>query len=395
MLSPRPYAAAAGGIGLLLVLLAATVMGGWLLHWPWAVTLGNPELAVVFSTAFALALLGTGVAALSAGSLVPALADRTGSATAACGSTAAVLCALRVVEAATGWPVAFDIPDLHRWLDHQWLTGWVGAPQPSHALALGLTGLALALAPDLTQRRRAIVFYGLLALSLLTSGIDLLGQAMDLEYLYPTWLKWRASNVTAVCSLLAVMAVGCAARARHPGLWQTRLSPEDTIVWISGGCVVLAGLCATITAFILQIENANATFGITRAQALASYAEEFDQALTTRVASPRLIVATLRVQDALRHPPTTRHACAASPRSMRTASRATPTWRCARRPAKPCSSWGPRSPIPSSPSRCVRASPRNGPRCNGSTASACVPKRRSWSTVHASVGSSPNNRWRR
>lgn len=302
MLSPRPYAAAAGGIGLLLVLLAATIMGGWLLHWSWAVTLGNPELAVVFSTAFALALLGTGIAALSAGSLVPALADRTGSATAACGSTAAVLSALRVVEAATGWPVALDIPDLHRWLDHQWLTGWVGAPQPSHALALGLTGLALALAPDLSRRRRTVVFYGLLALSLLTSGIDLLGHAMDLEYLYPTWLKWRASNVTAVCNLLAVMAVGCAARARHPGLWQTRLSPEDTIVWISGGCVVLAGLCATITAFILQIENANTTFGITRAQALASYAEEFDQALTTRVASPRLIVATLRVQDALRHP---------------------------------------------------------------------------------------------
>lgn len=93
----------------------------------------------------------------------------------------------------------------------------------------------------------------------------------------------------------------CAGPASGP-VADFRLSPEDTIVWISGGCVVLAGLGATITAFILQIENANATFGITRAQALASYAEEFDQALTTRVASPRLIVATLRVQDALRHP---------------------------------------------------------------------------------------------
>ncbi|WP_347335093.1 hypothetical protein, partial [Ralstonia pseudosolanacearum] len=74
MVSPRPYAAAAGGIGLFLVLLATAVMGGWLLHWPWVVTLGNPEFVIVFSTALALALLGAGVVALSAGSLAPALA---------------------------------------------------------------------------------------------------------------------------------------------------------------------------------------------------------------------------------------------------------------------------------------------------------------------------------
>ncbi|WP_197347663.1 hypothetical protein, partial [Ralstonia pseudosolanacearum] len=89
MVSPRPYAAAAGGIGLFLVLLATAVMGGWLLHWPWVVTLGNPEFVIVFSTALALALLGAGVVALSAGSLAPALADRAGWATAACGGTAA------------------------------------------------------------------------------------------------------------------------------------------------------------------------------------------------------------------------------------------------------------------------------------------------------------------
>ncbi|AMP38679.1 sensor domain-containing diguanylate cyclase [Ralstonia solanacearum] len=302
MVSPRPYATAAGGIGLFLVLLASTVMGGWLLHWPWAVTLGNPELVVVFSTALALALLGAGVAALSTGSLAPALADRAGWATTACGGAAAVLCALRVVEAATGWPVALDIPDVHRWLDRQWLTGWVGAPQPSHALALGITGLALALAPGLSQRRQAILFYGLLAMSVLISGIDLLGKAMDLEYLYPAWQKWRASNVAAVCNLLAVAAIGCVVRVRHRRLWQTRLSPEDTIVWISGGCVLLAGLGATVTAFILQIENASTTFSITRAQALTSYAEEFDQAFTARIESARLIAATLRVQDVLRHP---------------------------------------------------------------------------------------------
>ncbi|ANH34431.1 diguanylate cyclase domain-containing protein [Ralstonia nicotianae] len=302
MVSPRPYAAAAGGIGLFLVLLATAVMGGWLLHWPWVVTLGNPEFVIVFSTALALALLGAGVVALSAGSLAPALADRAGWATAACGGTAAVLCALRVVEAATGWSVALDVPDVHRWLDRQWLTGWIGAPQPSHALALGITGLALALAPGLSQRRQAVAFYGLLAMSVLISGVDLLGRAMDLEYLYPVWLKWRASNVTAVCNLFAVAAIGCATRARHSRPWQTRLSPEDTIVWISGGCVVLAGLGATVTAFILQIEDAGTTFGITRAQALSSYAEEFDQALTARIENPRLVVAALRVQDVLRHP---------------------------------------------------------------------------------------------
>lgn len=139
-------------------------------------------------------------------------------------------------------------------------------------------------------------------MSVLISGVDLLGRAMDLEYLYPVWLKWRASNVTAVCNLFAVAAIGCATRARHSRPWQTRLSPEDTIVWISGGCVVLAGLGATVTAFILQIEDAGTTFGITRAQALSSYAEEFDQALTARIENPRLVVAALRVQDVLRHP---------------------------------------------------------------------------------------------
>ncbi|MBR7559714.1 hypothetical protein KC218_24505, partial [Mycobacterium tuberculosis] len=87
----------------------------------------------------------------------------------------------------------------------------------------------------------------------------LLGRAMALEYLYPAWLVWRASDVAAICTLLVVMGVLCVAVVRQPGVLRLRLSPEDTIVWISGGCVALAGLGATITAFIIQVDSVGLT----------------------------------------------------------------------------------------------------------------------------------------
>ncbi|UCF22629.1 MAG: hypothetical protein JSV72_17180, partial [Ralstonia sp.] len=71
MVSPRPFAAAAGVIGLFLLLFALTVMGGWLLHWPWAVTLGSAQQVIVFGTGINLALLGMGVLTLAVGSARP------------------------------------------------------------------------------------------------------------------------------------------------------------------------------------------------------------------------------------------------------------------------------------------------------------------------------------
>jgi len=301
MVSRRPLVAVAGGIGSLLTLAGLTVMVGWLLHWPWGVKLGGDQLVMVFSTGLDLTLLGAGLGALTIGSLLPDAqwADR---AAYLAGGAVAALCALRLVEVVTGWAVALDFPGVHTWLERPWLTGWIGGMHPSHALALGATGAALCLVPMLRHPRRARWLCALAGVALLLCVVDLLGRAMALEYLYPAWLKWRASDIAAGCTLLAVAGVLCTALARHPRLFHVRLSPEDTIVWISGGCVVLAGLGATITAFIIQIDSAGTAFGTTRARALSSYAEEFDQVLAMRAENPRLVAAAIRVQDVLRSP---------------------------------------------------------------------------------------------
>ena len=301
MVSRRLLVAIAGGIGAVLALIGLTVMVSWLLHWPRGVKIGGDHLVIVFATGLNLVLLGAGLAALVVGALRPSArwADR-----AAClaGGAAAVLCTLRLVEVVSGWPVAFDFPDVHVWLKLNWLTGWIGGMHPSHALALAASAGALCLVPTARQAHRAQWLFALLGASVLLCVGDLLGRAMALEYLYPAWLRWRAADVAAGCTLLVVAGVLCAALARYPRLFHIRLSPEDTIVWISGGCVVLAGLGATVTAFIIQVDSANVAFGNTRTRALSSYAAEFDQVLAMRAESPRLVATATPIQEALRHP---------------------------------------------------------------------------------------------
>lgn len=301
MVSRRPLVAVAGGIGSLLTLVGLIVMIGWLRHWPWGIRLGSDQPLVVFATGLDLVLLGSGLGALLVGTLRSDVrwADPTARLV---GGTVAVLCVLRLIETATGWPVSLDFPGVHMWLDRQWLTGWIGGMHPSHALALAATAAALCLVPTLDRPHHARWLCAMAGTAILLCVGDLLGRAMALEYLYPVWLKWRASDAGAVCVLLLVTGVLCAAVARHPRLFQRQLSPEDTIVWISGGCVVLAGLGATITAFIIQIDSASMMFGNTRARALSSYAEEFNQVLAMRAENPRLIAAATRVQEVLRTP---------------------------------------------------------------------------------------------
>jgi diguanylate cyclase (GGDEF)-like protein/PAS domain S-box-containing protein len=301
MVSRRPLVAIAGGIGVLLVLVGLTVMAGWLQHWPWAVKLGTDQLLMVFATGLYLTLLGTGLGALVAGTVQPGARWADPAARLLSGAVV-VLCGLRLAEVVTGWPVSLDFPSLHAWLDRQWVSGWIGGMHPSHALALAASAMALNLVPTLRRPRRTRWLWGLIGLAMLLCAVDLLGRAMALEYLYPAWLRWRASDVAAVCTLVVVTGVLCVALAREPGLLRMRLSPEDTIVWISGTCVMLAGLGATITAFIIQVDSASVMFGMTRARALASYAQELDQVLTLRAESPRLIAAATHVQAALRHP---------------------------------------------------------------------------------------------
>ncbi|CAJ0796258.1 hypothetical protein LMG7141_03211 [Ralstonia condita] len=301
MVSRRPLAAAAGGIGSLLALLGLTVMAGWLRHWPWAVRLGSDRLPSVFATGLDWALLGAGLSALALGTLRPSAHWPDRIARAAGGVTAA-LCTLSLLEWITDWPVALDFPEVHVWLDHHWLTGWIGGMHASHALALAMAAMALYCVPTLETPRRAHWLWALVGAALLLCAGDLLGQAMALEYLYPAWLTWRAPDVAAACTLLLGGGVLCVALARHPGALRLRLSPEDTIVWITGGCVVLAGLGATITAFIIQVDSASKLFGNTRSRALSAYAEEFNQVLTLRAERPRLIAAASRIQDLLRHP---------------------------------------------------------------------------------------------
>jgi len=301
MVTRRPLVAIAGGIGFLLVLIGLTVMVGWLQHWPWAVRLGTDRLLIVFATGINLTLLGAGLGALLVGAVLPdALwADR---AARGLGGAVAVLSTLRLAEMITGWPIGLDFPGLHAWLGRQWVTGWIGGMHPSHALAVAASATALSLVPTLRKPHRAQWFWGLIGLAMLLCAGDLLGRAMALEYLYPAWLRWHAPDAAAVCSLLVITGTLCAAVARHPGLLRLRLSPEDTIVWISGGCVVLAGLGATVTAFIIQVDSATLTFGTTRARALSSYAEEFDRLLAMRAESPRLVAAATHIQEVLRHP---------------------------------------------------------------------------------------------
>ncbi|MCO5397133.1 sensor domain-containing diguanylate cyclase [Ralstonia soli] len=301
MVPRRPLVAIAGGIGALLVLVGLTVMVGWLQHWPWAVKLGTDQLLIVFATGLNLVLLGSGVGVLLVGTVRPDVrwADPVAR---ALGGAVAVLCLLRLAEVTTGWPIGLDFPDVHRWLARQWVTGWIGGMHPSHALAMAASAAALSLVPTLRKPHRAQWVWGLVALAMLLCAGDLLGRAMALEYLYPAWLRWRASDIAAICTLLLVTAVLCVAVARHPGLIRVRLLSEDTIVWTSGGCVLLAGLGATITAFIIQVDSTSVTFGTTRARALASYAEELDQLLAMRAENPRLVAAATHIQEALRHP---------------------------------------------------------------------------------------------
>ena len=301
MVFRRPLVAIAGGIGSLLILVGLTVMAGWLQHWPWAVKLGTDQLLVVFATGLNLTLLGAALGALVVGTVRPGVrwADP---AARLLGGTVAVLCLLRLAEMVSGWPIGLDFPRMHLWLDRRWVTGWIGGMHPSHALATAASATALSLVPTLQQPRRTQWLWALVGLAMLLCAGDLLGRAMALEYLYPAWLRWRASDVAAICTLLVVSGVLCVARARHANLLRVRLSPEDTIVWISGGCVLLAGVGATVTAFIIQVDSASVTFGTTRARALSSYAEEFDQLLAMRAESPRLVAAATHIQEVLRHP---------------------------------------------------------------------------------------------
>nr|WP_311528836.1 sensor domain-containing diguanylate cyclase [uncultured Ralstonia sp.] len=301
MIPRRSLVAITGGIGSLLILVGLTVMAGWLRHWPWAVKPGTDRLLMVFATGINLTLLGAALGALLIGTVRPGArwADPVAR---GLGGAVAVLSTLRLTEMVTGLPIGLDFPGVHAWLDRQWVTGWIGGMHPSHALAMAATSTALSLVPTLRKPHRARWLWGLVGLAMLLCAGDLLGRAMALEYLYPAWLRWRASDVAAICTLLVVTGVLCVALARHPGLLRVRLSPEDTIVWTSGGCVLLAGLGATVTAFIIQVDSASVTFGMTRARALASYAEELDQLLAMRAKSPRLVAAATHIQEVLRHP---------------------------------------------------------------------------------------------
>jgi diguanylate cyclase (GGDEF)-like protein/PAS domain S-box-containing protein len=186
---------ASGFIAVVMLFVAGAMMTGWLAREP-VVVYGIPGAAMVFGTASCFALTAL---ALLADELLPPTLRKAG--TTLLGAIVAIMGALTIVEHATGFDLAIDWPDLHRWASDD--NPHAGRMSPPTAVAFVLTGAVLLTMHRVRTLWTGLLVQGLTALILVVGAIGVASWLLQLHLVYRGYLFGQMSLATAIGFILA------------------------------------------------------------------------------------------------------------------------------------------------------------------------------------------------
>ena len=245
MTRPLTYGWIARLAGAVLVLLAVSVMAGWLLH---------IEALIRWRSSYPAPVLGTAVALLVCGLLLVSGVrpiHHTPKLAIGVGGVLTVFALAVLWEHLTKMEVGVDLAHLHSWLRDQ--TKAPGRPSPPTAFGLLFAGLAIMLSTQVASRVRRIWVHTLTWLAGAIGFLGLAGYFVDAQLLFPHYpLGGMALQTAAGLSLLAV---GLNARWKEYPWGQTPLIADqvDHVTAAGGTTLTIIALIAGISTFsILQ-----------------------------------------------------------------------------------------------------------------------------------------------
>jgi diguanylate cyclase (GGDEF)-like protein/PAS domain S-box-containing protein len=238
---PRLIAAVAGGS---VAGLAAVVLIGWVVRVPWMVQVIPGAVAMVFSNALCMFLLGISL-------VLTTVRPRWGRSVQTAIGVGVMLTGVTVMaQYRFGIALPLDLPGVHAWLNDN-----PGRMAPNTALAHALSGLTVLLAVHARRRALAVLaFIGAFAVAMI--GVTgLVGYRMHPELLYGWNIETRMALHTATAFLL--IGIGyMAAVYRMQQLGRLFRQHEDLrMELLVGALMVFVGLVGGLSAFTLLQEQ--------------------------------------------------------------------------------------------------------------------------------------------
>ncbi len=271
-------AATARVIGFVLLLVAATVMYGWLARAP--VVLGLvPGPPMVFNTAVCFAVAA---GALLAGDLAPALQQRVRT---TLGTLIIVWAGLVLSQYLLPASYGIDWPALHDWLPDA--NPFPGRMAAITCIGFLLGGLAFVLAPRAYEAGAAVIVHGLTLGMALIGAVSLLGFLGNFDALFDVSLFDQVSLPTAVGFILLAAGLWASWRAAGRGFRQ-RLKREDSRIIFTLILVAIA-LAAAAAAFVATVRTAEEIIGKSLAHALRSRVTLFTTVINHGIAQVELV----------------------------------------------------------------------------------------------------------
>lgn len=222
-------------IGIVLVMLGATVVAGWIFHIPWMIQIQPDFVGMTFNSALSFILTGAAV-------LAPASRSRRVSQVQkAIGWLLIGLSSAILAEIAFNIDLQLDFPALFRWLGDN---RWPGRMAPNTCIGFILAGTVLVLSQDVRHRVTGLAIQCATFTLLVVGLTGVVGYSLKLEFFYSWFHAGRMAIHTAVGMVLAGTALWL---SWYRAPWyqeRNRLFKDDERIGFLGGAILAA---ATIT----------------------------------------------------------------------------------------------------------------------------------------------------
>ncbi len=280
--------------GVALMALATVVLLGWVLQQPAMVRLHPQFVAMVSSTALCFLLLGFAFVT-SAGRPGRHLAVRTGAGLAVIAISLPPLLATLV-----DIDLVLDFRDFHAWVGDS--NPRPGRMAPNTAIGFILAGLVLVLAPRVSSKLSATVVQVATMLVLLLGLTGLVGYALQLDLLYPSFKASRMAVHTALGMIVTGLALWHGWHGRDWYQGRHYFHDVEKIAFVGTALLVMVGATAGVAGLAAQQTTLERNFADSLRMDLHSRVASLNSELNSRIAQARNTAALLQLLGLPRAP---------------------------------------------------------------------------------------------
>ncbi len=189
-------------------------------------------------------------------------------------------------------------------LDQRFPLFWQGQPRRmpfNAAIAFLCCGFALGLILWARKQLAATLIRAFLCIALMLTTVDLIGNLIHLEYLYPAYQNWRMSLGTAVAMLGLVVGIWLALRQFNRRLTGRLLATDRKITYMSAAILAILTIVTAVVAFALLQARMEEELAELRLAMLKNRAVTLDRMISSKLTETNFVTSRPNLQKQLRN----------------------------------------------------------------------------------------------